>query len=303
MGANLSTPARLAQIANNLIQALPAASRQLAAAATRALLAIPNLGSYGLAIRSLATVIRTVSRIVMAHPLKAGVVALYGLWIMRAQYHRRYPVHHALGGPPDLQNLDGQLAEDSELVPYRARVATLSTPIVASGAATAPAPARRLRVKRPRSPSTSGSDTDVSSSASLSTGTSGASTPTSGSLSPDAGWRLARRCGFDVRAKLGQPARSRANQTIVAQRCASWIEENAPTLRRCYRPQVLARSIVIALTPTRFELEAADALNSSLVADREHRVHGPATIPMFRGFLGELLALFPTFRIPSRADF
>jgi len=108
---------------------------------------------------------------------------------------------------------------------------------------------------------------------------------------------------LEVRAKLGQPTRSRANQTLVSQRCAAWLEEHAPHLRKCYYQNTLAMAVVFALTPSRDEVLAARYLNDAEVADREYAVHGPATIPMFRGRLGEILSVLPWFRVPARQDF
>jgi len=66
---------------------------------------------------------------------------------------------------------------------------------------------------------------------------------------------LARRCGVEIRAMMGYPTRTSANVKVATQRCASWLREHCPSLRTNYYEMVLARAILVALTPSAHEVE------------------------------------------------
>lgn len=117
------------------------------------------------------------------------------------------------------------------------------------------------------------------------------------------GARLAKRCGMEVRARLGYPSRTKANKVLAVQRCAAWLEEHAPDLRKCYYQACLANAVLFALAPSKAEVRLARLLNDPEVADREHYCNHVHTIPMFQGVIGEWLSICPWFRIPSASDF
>lgn len=116
--------------------------------------------------------------------------------------------------------------------------------------------------------------------------------------------RLAKRCGIEVRTRLGYPTRSRANKVLVVQRCASWLQENASSLRRCYYEGCLAQAVLVALTPSKAELRLSRLLNDPEVADREHYCNHAHTIPLFRGVVGEWLSMLSSrFCVSSTPGF
>jgi hypothetical protein len=115
--------------------------------------------------------------------------------------------------------------------------------------------------------------------------------------------KLAKRCGMEVRARMGNPTRTRANITLATQRCAAWIGEHATSLRKCYYQDCLAKAVLFTLTPSPSEVELARALNDPRVADRERYCSETHTIPLYRGVVGEWLSIIPWFRVPAMPNF
>lgn len=115
--------------------------------------------------------------------------------------------------------------------------------------------------------------------------------------------RLAKRCGMEVRAKMGNPTRTRANIMLATQRCAAWIGENAASLRKRYYQDCLAKAVLFTLTPSVREVELARQLNDPALADRERYCTTSHTIPMFSGRVGEWLSMVPMFRVPAMPNF
>nr|WRQ65838.1 hypothetical protein [Tolivirales sp.] len=104
--------------------------------------------------------------------------------------------------------------------------------------------------------------------------------------------RVAKRCGSEIRLRMGYPKRTDANRVVAAQRCRAWFEENCPSLRKCDLPVAVARAVAVALTPDYAELDAARALFSPHATDAEHFVTVPHLVPALKGPVGEVLAMF-----------
>lgn len=116
--------------------------------------------------------------------------------------------------------------------------------------------------------------------------------------------KLAKRCGVEVRTRLGYPMRTKANKVLVTQRCMSWIEEHAKDLRKCYLEVCVAQAVLVALTPSRAELRLSRLLNDPEVADREHYCNHSHTMPLIRGQVGEWLSwLSARFCVASMPGF
>jgi len=95
------------------------------------------------------------------------------------------------------------------------------------------------------------------------------------------GRKLARRCGLEIRAAMGCPTYSNANRIIATQRCQDWLKTECPSLRRSVWEFVLQNAVVVALTPTREEVDAVTFLQSRAAFVRRHHVESIHQIPRY----------------------